>query len=135
MSCLTVCLYLIGYFLRRAKLDEIPQFFNVFFGEMSIVGPRPILFSTLHEMEVKARLIRSKVLPGITGWSEVNGNVELSWKEQLLLDLWYVDHHSIRLDMEIIAKTIVTIFVGSIRNKKAIFEAEQYQQILQDTQG
>lgn len=114
-----------GHFLRRTKLDEIPQFFNVLKGDMRIVGPRPCLFSTLETLTDTEKR-RFKVLPGLTGWAEINGNVELSWREQLTLDLWYVDHYSFRLDLKIIYKTILTVLFGSIRNIHALSQAEIY---------
>lgn len=112
----------VGHFMRRTKLDEIPQFFNVLFGDMAIVGPRPCLFETMNTMSA-SECRRFDVMPGVTGWAEVNGNVELSWEEQLVLDLWYVDHRSALLDLHIIIQTILTVFVGSIKNKKALLKA------------
>ncbi len=120
----------VGYWLRRTKLDEIPQFFNVLCGDMSMVGPRPCLFSTLKLMRPH-ELRRFKVLPGMTGWAEVNGNVELTWNEQLALDLWYVDHRSLCLDIHILFKTLATVLFGSIKNVGVLKQAQAYEMSLQ----
>ncbi len=116
----------LGHFMRRTKLDEIPQFVNVLMGTMSIVGPRPCLYSSLEEMSEDERR-RFSVSPGVSGWAEVNGNVELTWHEQLALDLWYIDHQSFWLDWLIIGKTLKTIFWGSIRNEKALLQAHKHE--------
>ncbi len=115
----------VGYILRRLKLDEIPQLINVLSGSMSLVGPRPCLFDSLKDMSISERR-RFNVRPGLTGWAEVNGNVELTWREQLSLDLWYVDHQSFGLDLKILIQTTVVILRGSIRNQKAIDLAESH---------
>lgn len=115
----------IGYIMRRTKLDEIPQFFNVLRGDMSLVGPRPCMFERIKNMTSYERH-RFLFLPGMTGWAEVNGNVEFSWDEQLLLDLWYIDHQSLWLDFVILARTFVVLFIGSIRNDEALNRARSY---------
>jgi len=97
-----------GRFLRRTSLDELPELFNVLKGEMSLVGPRPLLMEYLdrysHE---QAR--RHEVLPGITGWAQVNGRNALPWKEKFTLDVWYVENWSLWLDVKILALTVCTI--------------------------
>lgn len=113
----------IGYFMRRTKLDEIPQFFNVLLGDMSVVGPRPCLFETIETMS-ESEFRRFRMLPGITGWAEVNGNVELSWEEQLSLDLWYVDHYHWLLDFQIMFRTFFTVLLGSIKNQRALAKSK-----------
>lgn len=115
----------IGHFIRRTKLDEIPQFFNVLLGTMSMIGPRPCLFSRIETMSKRERR-RFDVLPGITGWAEVNGNVELDWSEQLTLDLWYIDHRTFWLDIKILAKTIYIMLRGSVKNTAELKKAERY---------
>lgn len=117
----------IGYFLRRFKLDEIPQFINVLRGEMSIIGPRPYLFTSIAVM-TEFEKHRFDVLPGMTCWAEVNGNVELTWRDQLILDLWYVYHQTFWLDMKILGKTLLTVMVGSIKNETALNQARQFLQ-------
>jgi sugar transferase EpsL len=98
----------LGAFLRKCSLDELPQLFNVLKGELSLVGPRPLLMKywPLYTEEEKRR---HEVRPGITGWAQVNGRNALRWEDRFKLDVWYVDHQSFRLDMKIIFLTILTI--------------------------
>jgi len=94
-----------GQFLRRHSLDELPELWNVLRGEMSLVGPRPLLVEYLPRYtQEEAR--RHEVKPGITGWAQVNGRNALSWKEKFALDVWYVDHWSLWLDCKILWKTL-----------------------------
>ncbi len=99
-----------GNFLRSASLDELPELWNVFKGEMSLVGPRPLLmeYLPLYSTE-QAR--RHEVRPGITGWAQVNGRNALSWEEKFRLDVWYVDHQSFWLDLKILLRTVKKVFV------------------------
>lgn len=113
-----------GYFIRRFKIDETPQFLNVLRGEMSLVGPRPCLPGRLPTMNSFQKQ-RFSFLPGLTGWAEVNGNVELTWEEQVLLDVWYVKHWSFCLDFKIIFKTLFVVLWGSHRNETALLDAKQ----------
>lgn len=98
-----------GKLMRRFSLDELPQLFNVLRGEMSLVGPRPLLteYLPLYSPE-QAR--RHLVRPGITGWAQVNGRNAISWEEKLALDVWYVDNRSFRLDLKILRLTLVKAF-------------------------
>lgn len=109
----------VGHFIRRFKLDETPQFYNVLKGEMSLIGPRPCLPDRIASM-TEAEKRRFHMLPGISGWAEVNGNVDLTWEEQLLLDLWYVDHFTLKLDLAIFIKTIKVVLCGSVKNEQAL---------------
>jgi lipopolysaccharide/colanic/teichoic acid biosynthesis glycosyltransferase len=94
----------IGNFMRRYSLDELPNLWNVLRGEMSIVGPRPTLeFQVLQYTEHQRR--RLEVKPGITGWAQINGRASLPWTERIELDVWYVDHQSLLLDLKILART------------------------------
>ena len=95
----------LGKFLRSSSLDELPELFNVFLGEMSLVGPRPLLihYLPLYSPE-QAR--RHNVLPGITGWAQINGRNAATWADKFRLDVWYVDHWSFWLDIKIIALTL-----------------------------
>jgi lipopolysaccharide/colanic/teichoic acid biosynthesis glycosyltransferase len=94
----------VGTFLRRYSLDELPNLWNVLRGEMSIVGPRPTLeVQVLQYTEHQRR--RLEVKPGITGWAQINGRASLPWTERIELDIWYVEHQSLRLDLKILART------------------------------
>jgi len=99
-----------GMFLRRTSMDEIPQFFNVLKGNLSLVGPRPLLVEYLNLYNAEQRK-RHKVKPGITGWAQVNGRNAISWSEKLKLDLWYIDNLSFILDMKILIMTIMKIIL------------------------
>ena len=94
-----------GRFLRAASLDELPELFNVLKGEMSLVGPRPLLMQYL-DRYTPEQARRHEVRPGITGWAQVNGRNAITWEEKFKLDIWYVDHRSLWLDMKIIAMTV-----------------------------
>lgn len=94
-----------GRFLRSASLDELPELFNVLKGEMSLVGPRPLLMDYLH-LYSKRQARRHEVRPGITGWAQVNGRNALSWEEKFELDVWYVENQSLWLDIRILFKTV-----------------------------
>lgn len=95
----------IGRFLRATSLDELPELINVLRGEMSLVGPRP-LYSHYRDRYTPDQFRRHTVLPGITGWAQVNGRNALSWEQKFALDVWYVDHQSFWLDVKIIALTM-----------------------------
>ncbi|MEW7979575.1 MAG: sugar transferase [Candidatus Sedimenticola endophacoides] len=98
----------IGKLLRSTSLDELPELINVLKGDMSLVGPRPLHIRYLPRYnDRQAR--RHEVRPGITGWAQVNGRNILSWAERLELDVWYVDNHTLALDMKILIKTIATV--------------------------
>ena len=99
-----------GSFLRSASLDELPELWNVLMGDMSLVGPRPLLmeYLPLYSLE-QAR--RHEVRPGVTGWAQVNGRNALSWDEKFRLDVWYVDNHSFWLDLKILFMTVRKVVV------------------------
>jgi lipopolysaccharide/colanic/teichoic acid biosynthesis glycosyltransferase len=101
----------IGVFLRRWSLDELPNFINVLRGEMSIVGPRPTVQVQVDQYTDRQRR-RLEVKPGITGWAQVNGRASLPWAERIELDVWYVDHRSLRLDVQILMRTIRMLASG-----------------------
>ena len=98
-----------GKFLRSTSLDELPEVFNILKGDMSFVGPRPLLIEYLSRYS-KEQNRRHGVKPGITGWAQVHGRNLISWEEKFKLDLWYVDHINFSLDMKIVWKTIFKIF-------------------------
>jgi len=94
-----------GRFLRNSSLDELPEFLNVLKGEMSLVGPRPLLTQYL-DRYAPEQARRHEVKPGITGWAQVNGRNAITWEEKFKLDVWYVDHQGLWLDLKIIFMTI-----------------------------
>ncbi|ASL26863.1 sugar transferase [Azotobacter chroococcum] len=94
-----------GRFLRASSLDELPELWNVLRGDMSLVGPRPLLMEYL-PLYTPEQARRHAVRPGITGWAQVNGRNALSWEEKFRLDVWYVDHRSFRLDLRILLLTL-----------------------------
>ena len=100
-----------GRFLRRTSLDELPGLFNVVRGEMSIVGPRPLPEFYLERYSATERR-RHEVRPGLTGWAQVNGRNGLDWNDRLAADVWYVDNHSLRLDLRIVLRTVRVILGG-----------------------
>ena len=99
----------LGRFLRASSLDELPELFNVLRGEMSLVGPRPLLVEYL-DRYTPEQARRHEVLPGITGWAQINGRNALTWEEKFRLDVWYVDHWSLALDLKILWLTLVKVF-------------------------
>jgi sugar transferase EpsL len=98
----------VGRFLRSTSLDELHELLNVLKGDMSLVGPRPLLMEYL-ELYTPEQARRHKVVPGITGWAQVNGRNALSWDEKFQLDTWYVDHRSFWLDLRIIGLTLIRV--------------------------
>lgn len=99
----------LGQFLRKASLDELPQLFNVLKGDMSFVGPRPLLVRYLERYNSE-QARRHDVQPGITGWAQVNGRNALSWDEKFALDIWYIDNWSLWLDFKILLLTVKKVF-------------------------
>jgi len=98
----------VGSFMRKTSLDELPQLWNVLRGDMSLVGPRPLMMQYLPRYSPE-QARRHDVLPGITGWSQVHGRNSLTWEEKFALDVWYVDHRSIGLDLRILALTVLRV--------------------------
>jgi lipopolysaccharide/colanic/teichoic acid biosynthesis glycosyltransferase len=101
----------LGAFLRRYSLDELPNLWNVLRGEMSIVGPRPTVPVQVEQYTERQRG-RLAVKPGITGWAQVNGRASLPWSERIELDLWYVEHRSVWLDLKILVRTVAMVLTG-----------------------
>lgn len=101
----------LGAFLRRSSLDELPQFWNVLRGDMSLVGPRPLLMQYLDRYSPE-QARRHLVPPGITGWTQVNGRNDLPWEKKFGLDVWYVDHWSLWLDVKILCLTVWKVLKG-----------------------
>ncbi len=108
-----------GRFLRSTSLDELPELWNVLRGEMSLVGPRPLLMQYLPRYTPE-QARRHEVRPGITGWAQINGRNALSWEEKFALDVWYVDNLSVGLDLRIIAATL-----GKIVKREGISQPGQ----------
>ena len=99
----------LGRFLRSSSLDELPQLWNVLRGDLSLVGPRPLLMQYLPRYSPE-QARRHDVMPGITGWAQINGRNALTWEEKFALDVWYVDHWSLALDAKILVMTVRHIF-------------------------
>lgn len=97
-----------GRFLRSTSLDELPEFYNILRGDMSLVGPRPLLVDYLPLYSLR-QARRHLVRPGLTGWAQVNGRNELNWRERLELDVWYVENQSMALDLKILFWTFLTV--------------------------
>ncbi|MCY4364079.1 MAG: sugar transferase [Gammaproteobacteria bacterium] len=114
-----------GRFLRGTSLDELPQLFNVIRGDMSLVGPRPLLMEYL-DLYTDEQMRRHEVRPGITGWAQVNGRNAITWEEKFSLDLWYVDNRSFLLDIRIILLTIARIIGREGINQEGVATAEKF---------
>ena len=114
-----------GDFLRRTSLDELPELFNVLKGDMSIVGPRPLLMQYL-DRYTPEQARRHEVKPGITGWAQVNGRNAITWGDKFIFDVWYVDNQSVSLDLKIIALTIWKILKREGINQPGQATAEEF---------
>ena len=101
-----------GRFLRRTSMDELPELLNVLRGEMSLVGPRPLLMEYLPLYKAEQRR-RHNLKPGLTGWAQINGRNAISWEQKFELDLWYIDHWSLWLDVKIVWMTVGRVLRGS----------------------
>lgn len=101
----------IGKILRKTSLDEFPQFFNVLKGDMSFIGPRPLLVQYLKHYNEEQRR-RHNVRPGISGWAQVNGRNAISWEEKFKLDVWYADNISLKTDLKVLVKTIRNVLMS-----------------------
>lgn len=108
----------VGSFLRKTSIDELPQLFNIIRGEMSFIGPRPLLVQYLQYYSPE-QMRRHEVLPGISGWAQVNGRNAINWQEKFELDVWYVDNVSFRLDLKVFLLTIYKVI-----NRKDINNSE-----------
>jgi lipopolysaccharide/colanic/teichoic acid biosynthesis glycosyltransferase len=106
----------VGRVLRRLSLDELPQLWNVVRGDMSLVGPRPTLAYQVERYTPRQRR-RLEVKPGITGWAQVHGRAALPWDERIELDVWYVEHRSARVDLEILLRTPLALVTGTYKGE------------------
>ena len=114
-----------GKFLRSTTLDEFPEMWNVLLGDMSVVGPRPLLMRYVPRYDAfQAR--RMEVKPGVTGWAQVNGRNSLTWEEKFALDVWYVDHRTFWLDMKIVVMTFFKVFARSGINSDKAATMEEF---------
>lgn len=111
--------------LRRSGLDELPQLVNVLYGEMSFVGPRPLMVRYV-ERYTPTQARRLAVRPGITGWAQIGGRTDLPWPQRLDLDVWYVENWSLRLDARIVARTLLTALTGSGYSQEASFSGYEF---------
>jgi lipopolysaccharide/colanic/teichoic acid biosynthesis glycosyltransferase len=114
-----------GRFLRSTSLDDLPQLFNVLRGEMSLVGPRPLLMQYLKRYTPE-QMRRHDVLPGITGWAQINGRNTLDWENKFRMDVWYVDHWSLWLDTKILILTPWKVFKREGINQPGHVTAEEF---------
>jgi lipopolysaccharide/colanic/teichoic acid biosynthesis glycosyltransferase len=115
----------LGKALRKASLDELPTLLNVIAGDMSLVGPRPLLVEYL-PLYSSEQSRRHEVRPGITGWAQVNGRNAISWDEKFAYDIWYVDHWSLVLDLRILAMTVVNVACARGINQEGQATAERF---------
>ena len=115
----------LGSILRRTSLDELPQLWNVLKGDMSLVGPRPLLVEYL-PLYSEQQSRRHEVRPGITGWAQINGRNAISWEDKFRLDVWYVDNQSLGLDFIILARTFVKAVMGVGLNQSSTAIAEKF---------
>jgi lipopolysaccharide/colanic/teichoic acid biosynthesis glycosyltransferase len=104
----------VGRVLRRLSVDELPQFWNVIRGDMSVIGPRPTLRYQVERYDAE-QTRRLDVKPGITGWAQIHGRASLPWAERIALDVWYVEHRSAWLDLKILARTPLALFGGTYK--------------------
>ena len=114
-----------GRLLRKSSLDELPELWNVLKGEMSLVGPRPLLMEYLPHYS-REQMRRHDVRPGVTGWAQVNGRNRLSWEDKFRLDVWYVDHHNLWLDLKILALTVLALFRTGETSQQGHATAEKF---------
>ncbi len=104
----------VGRILRRTSIDELPQLWNILRGDMSVIGPRPTLRYQVEQYDEHQRR-RLEIRPGLTGWAQVQGRASLPWGDRIELDVWYVDHRSLRVDLGILLKTPLALFRGTYR--------------------
>lgn len=118
-------LTIVGAFIRKTSLDELPQLFNVLAGKMSIVGPRPLPLEYLPIYSIEQKK-RHQVKPGITGWAQINGRNSISWKQKFEYDIWYVNNISFWTDFRIILLTVIKVFRAEGISGKGVATAEKF---------
>jgi sugar transferase EpsL len=114
-----------GKFLRAASLDELPELWNVVKGDMSLVGPRPLLMQYLNRY-TSEQARRHEVKPGLTGWAQIHGRNDISWEEKFRMDVWYVDHYSFCLDLKMVLITIRKVLKREGISQKGMATAEEF---------
>ena len=122
----------LGQFLRKTSLDELPQLWNVIKGDMSFVGPRPLLVRYL-DRYTPEQARRHEVMPGITGWAQVNGRNAISWDAKFKLDVWYVDNWSLWLDLKILFLTVLKVLKRDGINQEGYATAPEFTDVLDDS--
>jgi lipopolysaccharide/colanic/teichoic acid biosynthesis glycosyltransferase len=115
----------VGKFMRKTSLDEIPQLLNVIKGDMSLIGPRPLLVEYL-PLYNPTQKRRHEVKPGITGWAQVNGRNAISWEQKFDYDVWYIDHISFLLDLKILFFTVRKVFISEGINSRTAATMEKF---------
>jgi lipopolysaccharide/colanic/teichoic acid biosynthesis glycosyltransferase len=115
----------LGRILRTYSLDELPELFNIFKGEMSLVGPRPLLMQYLERYSPE-QARRHEVLPGMTGWAQINGRNAITWEDKFRYDIWYVDHWSFWLDIRIMSETIWKVLIREGINQPGHISAGEF---------
>jgi len=120
-----------GQFLRKTSLDELPELWNVLKGDMSLVGPRPLLMEYL-DRYTKEQARRHEMKPGITGWAQINGRNAINWEEKFILDLWYIDNWSFSLDIKILIKTIFKTIIREGINQPGNATMEEFKGVIKD---
>ncbi len=114
-----------GQFLRNMSLDELPELFNVLKGDMSLVGPRPLMMKYL-DRYTPQQARRHEVKPGITGWAQINGRNNITWEEKFEMDVWYIDNQNLWLDLRILFKTVITVFKREDINKEGQATVDEF---------
>jgi len=115
----------VGKFLRKTSLDELPEIWNIFKGEMSFVGPRPLLAEYL-DLYSTEHSVRHSVKPGITGWAQINGRNNIDWNQKLSLDIWYIQNRTLLLDIRIIFLTVIKVIQRKDVNKEGFSTSDKF---------
>lgn len=108
----------VGYFLRKYSIDELPQLFNIFFGHMSLVGPRPALYNQYDLRSMRVKLGISGIPPGLTGWAQINGRDEITLDKKVALDHYYLQNQTVGMDFQILYRTVFSVYEGNGINVK-----------------
>jgi lipopolysaccharide/colanic/teichoic acid biosynthesis glycosyltransferase len=115
----------VGSLIRRYKIDELPQLLNVLKGEMSLIGPRPTVPEQVEGFS-RFEWRRQEIAPGLTGWAQINGGIDINWADRIMLDVWYVDHRSVWLDIQILFQTFAVVLWGDRPNPRRLVQAKAH---------